>query len=662
MTKSLRTKLIMLFLLVGLIPIVLIGLLSYNLASQNIEDEVFSALDMYAGLIDAQVEDYFLERVSDGRVISTTRDVYESMNIYYGQTEDVVVEGEDGEEIIVQAGESWEDRREYLDDLLPLFAEEYGFEQVFIQNTSGLVIYDTLNIMDGENLSGRDYFQGAMQGTRTWSELYYSDVIHNECIILANPIYSRGVAGDIVGVLNILVTDEQIDRFLHEGLHELGETADSYLVDASGLLHSNTMLGEFREDATLQESINTQAVEMLAGPIRDGNFDFYDRGIYPDYLGNDVLSQVEVTLLGDTPIGLVVEIDYDEAFAGMYALRNYMLIIGLVSAVVVAFVGAFIGNSIARPVKGIADNLSVLATQGGDLTQKLEVRGRDEIAQLASAFNSFLENLSGIVGGAMEIATGVNSGSESVSSASEEMSSSLEEVSASTNEFSSNAQNLSENSQAMAEANSKILEQAGEGNKAIEEAVNQMQVISNRVSELQEVITEVDQRSSDIGKILGVITDIADQTNLLALNAAIEAARAGEQGRGFAVVAEEVRKLAEQSAGAAKEIGDLITSTQDESKKALESMTEGVKDVESGTEVVSKTGVTFGEILNAVQGISKQVEETASAAQELSAGSEEMAASIEEQSSTMEEMAATAEELRASAEKLTQELGKFKYE
>jgi methyl-accepting chemotaxis protein len=91
-------------------------------------------------------------------------------------------------------------------------------------------------------------------------------------------------------------------------------------------------------------------------------------------------------------------------------------------------------------------------------------------------------------------------------------------------------------------------------------------------------------------------------------------------------------------------------------------MTLGVKDVEMGTEVVSRTGITFAEILGDVKGINKQVEETASAAQELSAGSEEMAASIEEQSSTMEEMAATAEELRASAERLFQELQKFKYQ
>ncbi len=342
-------------------------------------------------------------------------------------------------------------------------------------------------------------------------------------------------------------------------------------------------------------------------------------------------------------------------------VMTILIVIG-VSVLFVLLIVTILSRAISTPLNNVVTQLSELASSGGDLTKQLPVRGRDEIADLATAVNGFLESIRSIIEGVMDIAEGVNSGSESVSAASEEMSSSLEEVSASTNELASNAENLSTNSQDMSETNARILEQAEDGNQAIEEAVNQMQVISNRVSELQEVITEVDQRSSDIGKILNVITDIADQTNLLALNAAIEAARAGEQGRGFAVVAEEVRKLAEQSAGAAKEIGQLITSTQDESKKALESMTLGVKDVESGTEVVSKTGSTFNEILTNVKGISGQVEETASAAEELSAGSEEMAASIEEQSSTMEEMAATAEELRASAEKLFQELGKFKYQ
>jgi len=660
MKMNLRVKLILFFLMVGLIPVGIVGLLSINMASDNIEEEVFAGLSMYGGLTDDQVEDFFAERLGDGRVIATTRDVYESMNIYYGQGEEVTVEGEEGEEITVEVGEDWEERRETLDMILPLFAEEYGFDQVFITDTEGLVVYDSIDEVEGAELYERDYIQGALGGDQTWSELFYSDVIHDNCIVLSTPIYSEGTSGDIVGTINILFLDQYIADYVHDGLEELGDTADAYLIDANGLLHTNTLLGELQEGAALQESINTEAVERLSGPIREGDMEFQDYGEYPDYLGNMVLGALQVSTLGDEPIGLIVEVDSAEAFAGINQMQTFaFIVIGISIAGVILF-GTLIAGTIARPIQEVTGVAGQIAQ--GDFTVDTKVKRNDEIGQLGQAFNDMSESLRSLIGQAVEVATQVNSGSESVSSASEEMSSSLEEVSASTNEFASNAQNLSSNSQNMAEANSRILEQAEEGNQAIEEAVNQMQVISNRVTELQDVITEVDQRSNDIGKILGVITDIADQTNLLALNAAIEAARAGEQGRGFAVVAEEVRKLAEQSAEAAKEIGDLINSTQEESKKALESMNEGVKDVESGTEVVSKTGATFNEILEAVKGISKQVEETASAAEELSSGSEEMAASIEEQSSTMEEMAATAEELRGSAENLNQELSKFKYE
>lgn len=653
---SLRFKLIALFLLIGIVPLAAIGVISYNMASQNIEDEVYSAMEMFAGLADDQMGQYFTERVGDAQVLATTSDVYQSLNIlegreYMGQV--IEVPGDRSDPL-------WQARVRVLDDLMPTVVESYGFGFVFLTDSNGTIVYDSNRETEGGDLSSRDYFQSSIGGRTTWSELFYSDIIHEYCIVVTTPVYSNGTSGQIIGTMNILLYANDINDIVHQGLEELGQSGDAYLIDANGLLQTDTRLGEYTSGAAMNVSIETRAVELLSGPVREGNMDFYAQEVYDDYLGNQVLGALEVTMLGDDPVGLVVELDYDEAFAGVYALRNVMVVIGVVAAIIVVFVGFFVAVGIAKPVQQVARVAGKIA--GGDFTVESKVNRKDEIGQLSQAFNAMSESLRELIRNAVEMANGVNSGSEQVSSASEEMSSSLEEVSASTNEFASNAENLSTNSQTMAETNAKILERAEEGNKAIEEAVNQMQVISNRVSELQEVITEVDQRSNDIGKILGVITDIADQTNLLALNAAIEAARAGEQGRGFAVVAEEVRKLAEQSADAAKEIGSLITSTQEESRKALESMTLGVQDVESGTEVVSQTGITFGEILQDVSGISKQVEETASAAEELSAGSEEMAASIEEQSSTMEEMAATAEELRSAAERLNQELQKFKYE
>ena len=357
---------------------------------------------------------------------------------------------------------------------------------------------------------------------------------------------------------------------------------------------------------------------------------------------------------------LLMSVNQQEIMGPIIQLITLSSIIAFVGLIIILFILYLMVHRSLQPLSGLVRSFNKIAA--GDFTVETEVNRGDEIGQLSIAFNDMSQSLRKLISEAVEMSTGVNSGSESVSAASEEMSASLEQLSASTNEFAGNAENLSGNSQVMAETNKRIIERAEVGNQAIMEAVQQMRVINTRVSELQIVITEVDQRSRDIGQILSVITDIADQTNLLALNAAIEAARAGEQGRGFAVVAEEVRKLAEQSAKAATEIGDMIKASQEESKKALESMSLGVKDVEAGTEVVSKTGETFTEILQDVTSISNQVDETATAAQELSAGSEEMAASIEEQSSTMEEMAATAEELRASSEKLFQELQKFKYQ
>ena len=342
---------------------------------------------------------------------------------------------------------------------------------------------------------------------------------------------------------------------------------------------------------------------------------------------------------------------YAKARMLMFAISGFAIFLGIIVALAIA-------RSVTNPVANLVQAANTAAS--GNLTVDIPVKTKDEIGVLAGAFSQMVTQMREVVTEIIEKANIVASSSQQLNSSAQETAASANETSATMTEISTTVEQVSANIQEVSALSETAAEHADEGNKGINRVIEQMQNIASTTGAVSVSIDGLNQKSQEINQIVELITSIADQTNLLALNAAIEAARAGEQGRGFAVVAEEVRKLAEQSANAAKEIYALINAIQLESQKAVKSMAEGGKEVEAGTRVVEEVGENFGEIIGSVQELTSQIQEVASASEQMSAGVQNVAATTEEQTAAMEEVSASAESLTQLSEELNALVSKFK--
>lgn len=298
----------------------------------------------------------------------------------------------------------------------------------------------------------------------------------------------------------------------------------------------------------------------------------------------------------------------------------------------------------------------------GSLAHRLNLNTDDEFGELGKSFNIMINNLKDLTRELREKAKAMTEAAHLLSGNAAHTSASASEAASTMNQVAGTMTNVMDHTQKIAEASGKASVYAQGGRKGIDKIRNQMNVINSSTSSASEVIGTLKETSEKITQIVDLITHIADQTNLLALNAAIEAARAGDHGRGFAVVAEEVRKLAEQSANAAKEIQELILDVQTESGKAVEKMNEGVAEVRNGLEVVVEVGDSFTNIINTVEGLADQINEVVSSINQVSTAIQNVAATSQEQTAAMEEIAAATEALTSMADELDAMARKFKTE
>ncbi|HEX2009292.1 MAG TPA: methyl-accepting chemotaxis protein, partial [Roseateles sp.] len=350
--------------------------------------------------------------------------------------------------------------------------------------------------------------------------------------------------------------------------------------------------------------------------------------------------------IADTDWVLVTAADEGEALASLSSLVNTSVVALVVVMLAAGLLVAGLVSTMLRSLDKVRAALDEISAGDGDLTQRLPVSGRDEIARIASAFNAFAEKI-------QHIMLDVRAATGSITTASSEIAIGAQDLSQRTEQT---ASNLQQAASSMEQLTGTVRQTADAAQTANQLASGASAAAARGGAVVGQVVTTMDEintSSKKIGDIIGTIDGIAFQTNILALNAAVEAARAGEQGRGFAVVAGEVRTLAQRSAEAAKEIKGLIGAS--------------VERVEAGSRLVQEAGSSMGEIVASVQRVSDIIGEISTASSEQSDGIGQVNQSVlqldqmtQQNAALVEESAAAAESLKDQAHRLVDAVAVFR--
>jgi methyl-accepting chemotaxis protein len=412
------------------------------------------------------------------------------------------------------------------------------------------------------------------------------------------------------------------------------------------------MFGRYRSAHTSYSELLTRYVELAGKQSRLGAQELLNG---PMKAAADEESASLQSML-ETKIGQACNLQNDNYEKGTSTVR-LMLAVSGGGLLLLGLLSYFIARFISSPLKKLAAEAKLIAA--GDLTIHLEQFSSDEVGELTGSFSNMVRNLHDTIGKVIEASVAVASASSEISSSTQQLAAGAEEQSGQTTEVAGAIEEMTksiiENSQtagstASAAARAKLA--AENGGKAVVDMVTGMVRIVDVVRNSSATVKTLGHSSEQIGEIVDVIDDIADQTNLLALNAAIEAARAGEQGRGFAVVADEVRKLAERTTKATKEIAAMIKTIQNDTQGAVASMDEGTTEVEQGLTLAEHAGETLAEIVGLSQNVSDMVAQIANANEQQSRTSEQIAKNVEAISSVAGESATGAQQIARASEDL----------
>mgnify|MGYP001217470515 CR=1 FL=1 len=603
--KSISSKLIAGGLILVLIPVFLIGYISYQkargaLMKQSKEQAQGIASDL--ARLTTNILESEMSKVASMANQKRIRDMAESV-----------------------AKNGLQASQEHVEDAYRALKKQFSkmgsnYQGVFITDANGLV-YDGI-LESGEryqniDLSSQPFFIAAKSsGNTVISDMILSKATNKPVLTVCAPIQND--QGQFMGLLGLVIKANYLTDLVSN--RKIGESGYGFMVDRNGVILAHPKAENILTlDITTIAEMKGIADRMLSGQAGVESYRF--KGV------DKIAGFAPVPITGWS---VCATQDESEFLAASVSIRNSTLFVAVVTVLGVAFVVLLGARTITVPIikaVGIADQLSK-----GDLTMEIAVDSQDETGQLLGAMKRMVEKLRSIVADVQTAADNVASGSEELSASSEQMSQGATEQAAAAEEASSSmeqmAANIKQNADNAVQTEKIALKSADDadaGGKAVSETVTAMKQIAQKIS---------------------IIEEIARQTDLLALNAAIEAARAGEHGKGFAVVASEVRKLAERSQTAAGEISRLSGRSVEVAERAGEMLTRIVPDIQKTAELVQEISAASNEQNTGADQVNKAIQQLDQV--------------IQQNASASEEMASTAEELSSQAEQLQEAIGFFK--
>ncbi|BDQ37933.1 hypothetical protein SYK_22930 [Pseudodesulfovibrio nedwellii] len=681
---KLSVKMLVFCLLIGILP--LGGMVGYSLytASGSLKDQARSKL---ASVKEAKLHDLYVLTETwskDITMYSEARYVYSALV----RLRDIVFyEAKPGRKMDISNEDYAHALKRVSAEFLP-WIKVRGYADALIVDDTGHIVF---SVTRGSEL-GEDIAKGHLSRSRlqkAWKRALagetvfvdfhpYSPLERQPCAFIAAPI--RRYGKEIEGVAMLRIPVESVNAVMSPRAG-MGKTGEAYLVGQDRLMRSD-LYSDVEQYSVEASFASPRRGAMDTLPARKGLAGEKGSMDAIDYRGHEVLAGYAPVPVGDTVWGLVVKIDASEALASISNLENAAIIVAGSSAVGILIVTLiFLRCALLRPLNGLREYAGKVAEGELDAVASGEFKG--ELKQVQEAIECMVHTLGDkmqeaevaselaqsraveseaavvqaeserqartdaakaqregmlqaagmlevVVTGMKEASGVVNSESDRILEGANSLSHRVEQTATSMEQLAGSIREVAGNAEDASKAAELAHNRAREGAEVVRKTVHSIGDVHTITEQLKVKVANLGAKASSIDKVMTVISDIADQTNLLALNAAIEAARAGEAGRGFAVVADEVRKLAEKTMDATREVGGSIADIQADVQENIRGMDMAAEKVDSANGLAGESGDALNEIMEFFEATTQQVEAIAAASSQQSAAGEEINRAVSE--------------------------------